>query len=78
MRLTPSTRIISRIQTIVRDDADRRRLIGRLEQTVVRRGWELLRYVMMGNTAHTEGHVTLGGCKVELQKALCCRSRFPA
>ena len=33
-------------QKIVRDDADRRRLIDGLEQTVVRSGWELLCYVV--------------------------------
>jgi REP element-mobilizing transposase RayT len=39
-------------QKIVRDDADRRRLIDGLEQTVVRSGWELLCYVIMGNHLH--------------------------
>jgi putative transposase len=39
-------------QKIVRDDADRRRLIDGLEQTVVRHGWELLSYVVMGNHLH--------------------------
>ena len=32
-------------QKIVRDDADRRRLIDGLEQAVVRHGWESLAYV---------------------------------
>jgi putative transposase len=39
-------------QKIVRDDADRRRLIDGLEQTVIRCGWELLSYVIMGNHLH--------------------------
>jgi putative transposase len=39
-------------QKIVRDDADRRRLIEGLEQAVVRHGWELLCYVIMGNHPH--------------------------
>ncbi len=39
-------------QKIVRDDADRRRLIDGLEQSVVRHGWELLCYVVMGNHLH--------------------------
>ena len=36
-------------QKIVRDDADRSRLIDGLEQTVVRHDWELLCNVVMGN-----------------------------
>jgi REP element-mobilizing transposase RayT len=39
-------------QSIVRDDADRRRLLDGLEQTVVRHQWELVRYVVMGNHLH--------------------------
>ena len=39
-------------QKIVRDDADRRRLIDGLEQTVIRHGWELLCYVVMDNHLH--------------------------
>src|SRR5262249_12925481 len=39
-------------QKIVRDDADRRRLIDGLENAVVRYGWELLCYVIMGNHLH--------------------------
>src|ERR1700741_2058899 len=39
-------------QKIVRDDADRRRLIAGLEDTVVRCGWELLCYVIMDNHLH--------------------------
>ncbi len=39
-------------QKIVRDDADRRRLIAGLETTVVRHGWELIAYVIMGNHLH--------------------------
>jgi REP element-mobilizing transposase RayT len=39
-------------QKIVRDDADRRRLIEGLEQAAVRYGWELLCYVIMGNHLH--------------------------
>jgi len=39
-------------QKIVRDDADRRRLIDGLEHTVVRHGWEVLCYVVMGNHLH--------------------------
>jgi len=39
-------------QKIVRDDADRRRLIDGLEQSVVRHGWDLLCYVVMGNHLH--------------------------
>ena len=39
-------------QKIVRDDADRRRLIDGLEHTVVRHGWEMLCYVVMGNHLH--------------------------
>jgi putative transposase len=39
-------------QKIVRDDGDRRRLIDGLEHTVVRHGWELLCYVVMGNHLH--------------------------
>jgi REP element-mobilizing transposase RayT len=39
-------------QNVVRDDADRRRLIERLEHTVIRCGWELLCYVIMGNHLH--------------------------
>jgi hypothetical protein len=38
-------------QKIVRDDADRRRLLEGLEHTVVRHGWELLCYVVMGRLA---------------------------
>jgi REP element-mobilizing transposase RayT len=39
-------------QKIVRDDADRHRLIEGLEQAVVRSAWELLCYVIMGNHLH--------------------------
>jgi REP element-mobilizing transposase RayT len=39
-------------QKIVRDDADRRRLVDSLESAVVRYGWELLCYVIMGNHLH--------------------------
>ena len=39
-------------QKIVRDDADRRRLIAGLEHTVVRCGWELVCYVIMDNHLH--------------------------
>ena len=39
-------------QKIVRDDADRGRLIDGLEMTVIRHGWELLCYVVMGNHLH--------------------------
>jgi putative transposase len=39
-------------QKIVRDDADRRRLVDGLERTVIRHGWELLSYVVMGNHLH--------------------------
>ena len=39
-------------QKIVRDDADRGRLIDGLEQTVIGRGWELLCYVVMRNHLH--------------------------
>ncbi len=39
-------------QKIVRDDADRRRLIAGLETAVVRYGWELVSYVIMGNHFH--------------------------
>jgi putative transposase len=39
-------------QKIVRDDADRRRLVDGLEQSVVRHGWDLLCYVVMGNHLH--------------------------
>jgi putative transposase len=39
-------------QKIVRDDADRSRLIEVLEQTVNRCGWELASYVVMGNHLH--------------------------
>jgi putative transposase len=39
-------------QRIVRDDADRQRLIEGLEQAVVRYGWELPCYVVMGNHLH--------------------------
>jgi REP element-mobilizing transposase RayT len=39
-------------QRIVRDDADRRRLIEGLEQAVVRHDWEVLAYVVMGNHLH--------------------------
>ena len=39
-------------QKIVRDDSDRRRLVEGLEHTVVRSGWELLCYVIMGNHLH--------------------------
>ena len=39
-------------QKIVRDDADRRRLITGLEHNVVRCGWELLCYVIMDNHLH--------------------------
>jgi putative transposase len=39
-------------QKIVRDDADRRRLTDGLEQAVVRYGWEVLCYVIMGNHLH--------------------------
>jgi putative transposase len=39
-------------QKIVRDDADRRRLIDGLERTIVRHGWELLNYVVMRNRLH--------------------------
>src|SRR6516225_6462079 len=39
-------------QKIVHDDADRKRLVDGLEHTVVRSGWELLCYVIMGNHLH--------------------------
>ena len=39
-------------QRIVRDDADRQRLIEGLEQAVIRYGWELPCYVVMGNHLH--------------------------
>jgi putative transposase len=39
-------------QKIVRDDADRQRLIDGLEQAVIRYGWELPSYVVMGNLFH--------------------------
>jgi putative transposase len=39
-------------QKIVRDDADRRRLIEGLEHAVIRYGWELPSYVVMGNHLH--------------------------
>jgi REP element-mobilizing transposase RayT len=39
-------------QKIVSHDADRRRLIEGLERTVLRSGWELLCYVIMGNYLH--------------------------
>ena len=39
-------------QKIVRDDADRQRLIDGLEQAVIRYGWELPCYVVMGNHLH--------------------------
>jgi putative transposase len=39
-------------QKIVRDDADRSRLLYGLEQTVVRHGWEMLCYVVMDNHLH--------------------------
>ena len=39
-------------QKIVRDDADRRRLIEGLERAVIRHGWELASYVIMGNHLH--------------------------
>jgi hypothetical protein len=35
-------------QTIVRDDTDRRQLIEGLEHAVIRYGWELPTYVVMG------------------------------
>ena len=54
-------------QKIVRDDADRRRLIDGLEQSVVRHGWDLLCYVVMGNHLHLmvkTPHPNLGaGCR---------------
>ena len=39
-------------QKIVRDHADRRRLVDGLERTVSRTGWELLCYVILGNHLH--------------------------
>jgi REP element-mobilizing transposase RayT len=39
-------------QKIVRDDADRHRLIDGLEQAVIRYAWELLCYAIMGNHLH--------------------------
>jgi REP-associated tyrosine transposase len=39
-------------QKIVRDDADRRRLIDGLGHTVTRCGWELVCYVIMNNHLH--------------------------
>jgi putative transposase len=39
-------------QKIVRDDADRRRLIDGLERSVVPHGWNSLCYVVMGNHLH--------------------------
>ncbi len=39
-------------QKIVRDDADRRRLIDSLQRAVVRHGWELLCYVILRNHLH--------------------------
>jgi hypothetical protein len=39
-------------QKMVRDDADRRRLIDGLEQSVDRHEWDLLCYVVMGNHLH--------------------------
>jgi hypothetical protein len=39
-------------QRIVHDDDDRTRLLGDLERTVLRLGWELLAFVVMGNHLH--------------------------
>ena len=39
-------------QNIVHDDDDRTRLLGHLERTVLRFGWELLAFVVMGNHLH--------------------------
>jgi REP element-mobilizing transposase RayT len=39
-------------QKIVRDDADRQRLVEGLEHAVLRCGWELVCYVIMGNHFH--------------------------
>ncbi len=39
-------------QKIVRDDADRQRLIDGLEQAVIRYGWEVPCYIIMGNHIH--------------------------
>jgi REP element-mobilizing transposase RayT len=39
-------------QKIVRDDADRRRLVEGLEHAVIRYGWELTSYAVMGNHLH--------------------------
>jgi putative transposase len=39
-------------QRIVHDDDDRTRLLGDLERTVLRFGWELLAFVVMGNHLH--------------------------
>jgi REP element-mobilizing transposase RayT len=39
-------------QRIVRDDADRRRLVDGLAHTVCRCGWELLSYAVMSNHLH--------------------------
>ncbi len=53
------TRDGNRHASSIGDDADRRRLIDGLEQTVVRRGRELLCCAMMGNAAtqrHRFGH----------------------
>ena len=52
MPSTTSWRGANARQKIVRDEADRRRLIDGLEQAVVRFGWELVCYVIMGNHLH--------------------------
>jgi REP element-mobilizing transposase RayT len=39
-------------QKIVRDEADRQRLVQGLEHTVIRSGWELLSYVILDNHLH--------------------------
>src|SRR5690349_15401032 len=39
-------------QLIVRDDDDRRRLLDDLQRAVVRHGWELPAFVVMGNHLH--------------------------
>ena len=58
-------------QKIVRDDADRQRLIDGLEHAVIRYGWELASYVVMGNHLH----LLLKTRRPNL--ALGCKASFP-
>jgi len=60
----------NRRQKIVRDDADRRRLIEGLEHAVIRYGWELPSYVVMAGVGDGIGR---RACERAFDGARPCR-----